>query len=289
LIFNYLTILLFYYFIILLFYYFIILTTILEINLLISEFIKEDKVYDTKHKQVELLIHECLIQLQPVYGFDNCEWVFEAVDDEETNLEPLPDNLIDIIRDTTNTMTGEIKLCIYRDNGLFKYKKKTLFRVNNEIIVDKEYYLKPLFWALKRLVNIYDEQHPCIDEVIEITQLVECSRQLDLLVQLNWLWICEAQKNFKPEKVDKKNQEFDQLPVNIERKKELQNLVISELLKNDTLTLNELRKLTKKSYEKKLDELYTKNIIGEEDITVSGSVTARWIEETILMFNNEDD
>jgi len=266
----------------------------LEVNLLISEFIKQDKIDTTKYKQVERLIIECLIPLHSVYGFDDNyfdhnNWVLESVDKEENNLKPLPNDLIDIVRSTTNTMTGEIKFSTYTNSGLFKYKKKTLFRIDNEIIVDREYYFKPLFWALKRLVSIHDEEHPSIDEVIEITKLIECSRQLDLLVQLNWLWICETQKNFNPEQVTKRNQDFDNQPINIEKKKELQNLVICELLKNDKLTISELRKITKLDYENKLNELYNSDIIGEDDIEVSNSTVTRWIEEGIQLLNNSTE
>ena len=97
-------------------------------------------------------------------------------------------NKSDIRKTTASMKQHEI-------HGLFNYTDKPLFKINGEIISDTNYYLIPLLLGMNELVKMYDQENPSIGQIIKVTKLIESSNQIQMLTQINLLWMCESEVN----------------------------------------------------------------------------------------------
>lgn len=269
--------------------------------MLISEFLNTDQLEDIENKQVEELIIKCLSQIHIVYGFndgwDNPEyWVFDGLNEKEEELSGI--NTVEFIDDINNsfvTMTNSVMMGLYQLPTLFQYKKRTLFTITNKVVVDVNHQITPLLLAMRDLTRVYKEETPSIEVMINVNKLVDCCDKVFMMVALNNLWILETTRNVN-KTIESRLTAFDKKPVNVIRRGELDSLVVTLLLDNETLTVEQIRKQVVGDYSKLLNELYNKGDISDEDVgdsedvcKVSPSVIVRWIGYTKTIFDQAED
>ncbi|MCP4987888.1 MAG: hypothetical protein GY928_18105 [Colwellia sp.] len=263
--------------------------------MLISEFLNTDQLEDIENNQVEELIIECLSKIHAVYGFNDGwnnpdEWMFDELNEKEKELSGIKaDEFITSINKSFFEMSGSVMMTMYQPKTLFQYKKRPLFKINEITITNSNYRITPLLLAMRDLTRVYEEETPDIEVIVGITRLIECYDKIYMMVSLNCLWVCEAQRNVN-KSIESKLTEFDKKPVNIIKREALGNLVVSLLLDDESLTVEAIKKAVIGDYNKKLDELYRDDIIDEDDMdNVSPSVMVRWIEYHKNEFDQAED
>lgn len=267
--------------------------------MLISEFLNTDQLEEIENEQIEYLINECLEKIHVVYGFDDGwnnpdEWMFDELNEKEEELTGIkPYDFITSINNSFVKMTNSVMMGLYQLPTLFQYKNRTLFTIGNKVVVDVDHQITPLLLAMRDLTRVYKEETPNNDVMVTVNKLVDCSDKIHMMIALNNLWILETQRNVN-KSIESKLTTFDKEEVNVIRRGELDGLVVTLLLDNETLTVEEIRKQVVGDYNKKLDELYNKGEINDKDVSgdvckVSKSVMVRWIGYTKTIFDNAED
>ncbi len=259
--------------------------------MLISEFIKNYKVNEVVNPDVEQLIDKCLSELKIFYGYegDNYEpnnWGLDVLTDEESRLKQDPDELIRYVEDVSIKMGNETKFNISSGtkDRVYKYRDITILKDTNKNLIDTDFIKIPLLLAMKELINVYQHQHPTVSTIVKITQLITCSNQLRLLIQLSNLWGDLSRRNYDQRKVDETNVKHDLKPMNKLKKKVVFDLVNDELKKDKSKSIKELVKLTKKPFENKIDKITLGNTISKSNIVeflydVKLTTFKRWVTE----------
>jgi hypothetical protein len=268
---------------------------------LISEFLNTDQLEEIENEQVEELIIKWLSQIHVVYGYnlewnDTDTWMFDELNEKEESLSSI--NTVEFITDINNSfvkMTNSVMMGLYQLPTLFQYKKRTLFTLNNKVVVDINHQITPLLLAMRDLTRVYKEETPNNEVMITVNKLVDCCDKVFMMVALNNLWILETTRNVN-KTIESRLTTFDKKPVNVIRRGELDGLVITLLLDNETLTVEQIRKQVVGDYSKLLNKLYNKGDISDEDVgdsedvcKVSKSVMVRWIKYTKTIFDEAED
>lgn len=263
--------------------------------MLISEFLNKDQLEEIENKQVEELIIECLEKIHVVYGFNEGwnnpdEWVLDELNGKEEEISGFKsDEFITSINNSFFEMSGSVMKTMYQPKTLFQYKKRPLFKINKQTVTYNNYRVIPLLLAMRDLTRVYKEETPDPEVIVRVTRLIECYDKIYMMVSLNCLCVLETQRNVN-KSIESKLTEFDKKQVNIIKREELGNLVVSLLLDDESLTVEEIRKQVKGDYNKKLNELYHEDIINEDDMdNVSKSVMVRWIEYHKTEFDQAPD
>ena len=129
--------------------------------------------------------------------------------------------------------------------------------------------------------------------MITVNKLVNCCEKIHMMVALNCLWVLETKRNVN-KSIESKLSEFDKEKVNIIRRGELDGLVVTLLLNDETLTVEEIRKQVVGDYTDKLKGLYNQGVISDDDVSgdvckISKTVMVRWIKYTKTIFDNAED
>jgi hypothetical protein len=146
---------------------------------------------------------------------------------------------------------------------------------------------------MKDLTRVYKEETPDTEVIVRVTRLIECYDKIYMMVALNCLWVLETQRNVNTS-IESKLSEFDKEKVNIIRRGELDSLVVTLLLDNESLTVEQIRKQVVGDYTEKLEELYNKGVISDDEVSgdvckVSTTIMVRWIGYTKTIFDNAED
>lgn len=267
--------------------------------MLISEFLNTDQLEEIENEQVEYLISECLSKIHVVYGF-NFEWnnpdtwMFDELNEKEEELSGINTN--EFINDISNSfikITNTVMMGLHQLPTLFQYKKRTLFTNSDKVVVDVDHQITPLLLAMKVLTRVYKEEAPNLEVIVTVNKLVDCSDKIHMMIALNNLWILETQRNVN-KSIESKLTEFDKEEVNVIRRGELDGLVVTLLLNDETLTVEEIRKQVVGDYTDKLEGLYNQGVISDDDVSgdvckISKTVMVRWIRYTKTIFDNAED
>jgi len=261
--------------------------------MLISEFLENDELEFVENEEVKHLIEVCLEEIHGVYGFNQPEWtndkywMFDELESDLNQIESSPEMFSDVINHINQSfyrMSDSVITDIAMGKSLFKYKEKPLYIRNGKLRIHPQEEIYPYMVAIKPLLTMYKDSNPDLNTMLNITRLVECSSKIRMMTSLNVLWLGERNRNInKSSTLDDKTKIFDNQPVNKIRRDELSTFVYGVLIEDDSLSVNEIKKLISKNYEKQLLTLYNENKItddGETDVTkVSNSVLERWITE----------
>lgn len=267
--------------------------------MLISEFLNTDQLEEIENGQVEELIIECLSKIHIVYGYDfdwntPDTWMFDELNEKEDELMGIkPSEFITSINNSFVKMTNSVMMGLYQLPTLFQYKKRTLFTISDKVVVDVDHQITPLLLAMRDLTRVYKEETPNNEVMITVNKLVNCCEKIHMMVALNCLWVLETKRNVN-KSIESKLSEFDKEKVNIIRRGELDGLVVTLLLNDETLTVEEIRKQVVGDYTDKLKGLYNQGVISDDDVSgdvckISKTVMVRWIKYTKTIFDNAED
>jgi hypothetical protein len=259
---------------------------------LISNFLNTDQLEDIENNQVEEFIIECLSKIHVVYGYDfdwnNPDtWMFDELNEKEEELTGIkPNEFITNINNSFVKMTNSVMMGLYQLPTLFQYKKRTL-------VVDVDHQITPLLLAMRDLTRVYKEETPNNDVMITINKLIDCSDKIHMMIALNNLWILETQRNVN-KSIESKLNDFDKEKVNVIRRETLDGLVITLLLDDESLTVEQIRKQVVGDYTDKLEGLYNNGVISDDDVSgdvckISKTVMVRWIGYTKTIFDQAED
>jgi hypothetical protein len=266
---------------------------------LISNFLNTDQLEDIENNQVEEFIIECLSKIHVVYGYDfdwnNPDtWMFDELNEKEEELTGIkPNEFITNINNSFVKMTNSVMMGLYQLPTLFQYKKITLFTIGNKVVVDVDHQITPLLLAMRDLTRVYKEETPNNDVMITINKLIDCSDKIHMMIALNNLWILETQRNVN-KSIESKLNDFDKEKVNVIRRETLDGLVITLLLDDESLTVEQIRKQVVGDYTDKLEGLYNNGVISDDDVSgdvckISKTVMVRWIGYTKTIFDQAED
>jgi len=266
---------------------------------LISEFLNTDQLEEIENEQVEMLINECLSKIHVVYGYDLDwdqinTWMFDELNEKEEELSGI--NTSEFINDISNSfikMTNSVMMGLYQLPTLFQYKKRTLFTISGNVVVDVDHQITPLLLAMRDLTRVYKEETPNNDVMVKVNKLIDCCDKIHMMIALNNLWILETTRNVN-KTIESKLTEFDREEVNVIRRGELDGLVITLLLDDESLTVEQIRKQVVGDYTDKLEELYNNGVISDDEVSgdvckVSKTVMVRWIGYTKTIFEQAED
>ncbi|NVK24021.1 MAG: hypothetical protein HWE10_03755 [Gammaproteobacteria bacterium] len=260
---------------------------------LITKFLEMDD-YEFSSEETYKVVCECLERLHGYYGFDGWEfsdnWVFESLLPDWDKVDSSIDNIEKLISHTDScffNMSGSVVIDLYMGKSLTKYANKPLYIRNGRLLTRLNEEIYPLLLTLKVLLPVCFDKELEPNTVVLGTKLFGCADKIRMMTSLNLLWLNERNRHINERTtLDARMDEFDSRSVNKIRFEALETFVYPVLLDDESLSIDEIRKVIVKDYEEELERLYHKNEItdsdvGEsEDVTkVSKSVVTRWIDK----------
>lgn len=260
---------------------------------LITKFLEMDD-YEFSSEETYKVICECLERLHSYYGFDDWQfagnWVFESLQPDWNEVDSSKDNIEKLISHTDScffNMSGSVVIDLYMGKSLTKYANKPLYIRNGRLLTRLNEEIYPLLLTLKVLLPVCFDKELEPNTIVLGTKLFGCADKIRMMTSLNLLWLNERNRHINERAtLDARMDEFDSRPVNKIRFEALETFVYPVLLDDESLSIDEIRKVIVKDFEEELERLYhtseiTDSDVGEsEDVTkVSKSVVTRWIDK----------
>ena len=272
---------------------------------MISDFIKSEP--DLSNAEVlDELIYEALSKLFMTYGghpdddyvLKSDYWRHEELEKFESNcvsITPL-EFLSKIDAETKHvvdriTIPFEIKLLSdlskkqIKEMGfgtLYDHKDRPLYNFDNK------YSHTCAALALRILIPMRESSKVNTKELVTAVRLIQSIYQCNMLSAITKQTLAETVRNFTRNNVIKKNKTEDEKPINILRKRIVQQFARELLNEDDSLSMEVLVKKVRKSYNSEIDRLILAGEINAPDqkYDIRYSMLRRWLKEAKTDFED---